>query len=210
MLLLLVTICINYNYLPGIHGIGHGLSMIFGTEEIEKALNICQMHSDSQFQYSCATGIFMSLIQEYDTLSGTPCDSLHFPAACFRFKTNFFRRRKGQDLCLTQIDEYHTVGCIWGHAYSQHDYKCTSLVPVKGSKNYERDEIRHAACIDGTFSSTGYDRLLENRDMCGGIRDFPLSYEICEKRTKNSFQTFTFTNESDYYYNTQILEKDFL
>ena len=172
------------------------------------------MHSDSQFQYSCATGIYMSLIQEYDISSGTPCDTLHFPAACFRFKKNFFHRNV-QDVCLKQFDEYHIVGCIWGHAYTQRDYKCKSLAPVKGSQNYKRDEIRHAACTDGTFSSTGYDQLLANgilekKDLCVGIRDYPLSYEICEKRTKNSFQTFTFTNESDYYYNTQILEKNFL
>ena len=208
MLLIKILILINYNCL-GVHGIGHGLAMIFGKEEIETALNICQAHSDSQFQYSCASGIYMVLLKEYHPLSDSPCDLLHFPATCFRFKNRLYT---AQDHCLSQIDEYHSVGCIWGQGYVDHN--CTAFLPVKGSQHYERDEIRHAACVDGTLSTIDYEAISAKgksaEEFCSGVKDYPLSYEICEKRAKNSFQTFTFTKDSDYFYNTQILENQFL
>ena len=102
-----------------VHGVGHGIAKYYGVEQIGVGLEICAQHPDQQYQFACATGIFMELEKEYPEKSFAPCDSNRFAAACYRFKnrltSHIFYDTK--DPCSTQPSPYHRRACIWGFAY---------------------------------------------------------------------------------------------
>lgn len=176
------------------------------------------MHSDLQFQYACGTGIFMALESEFPARTFSPCDTILMPGACYRFKNRLFSSvlKNVTDICSTQCDEYHTIGCIWGNSYVDHGKaisyfsRCEQYLP-KNNLHKERDEVRHAACIDGIFSALEinvFPDVLKEK-VCDDLADYPLSYDICMKRKNRSFQIFTFDEDDDFYYNVKILENDY-
>jgi len=114
-------------YMSCVHGVGHGLSMVYGMDRAVEAVRICGESEDHDFQYSCATGIFMSLLEPVmkgmappvPVRSWTPCDAAVYPAACFRFKLQSMSRAMAAELdfCDRMGDTYHSMGCVWGAGY---------------------------------------------------------------------------------------------
>lgn len=212
----------NY-YILGGHGVGHGLADILGMDGVERAIEICEGLHDLQFQYSCATGVYMELVQSAGNKPNFyPCDVARYPAACFRFRyglVNNMITLEESDACRTQTDEYHYIGCAWGLGYAsnaeptKYFLTCKQYLPEKG----DGDSVlarRHGACIDGFLSAKQIGSFPERRRamFCTDLENYPLAYEICNRKKNNDFRTFTFSEEDEennQYYNVDLLERDY-
>lgn len=184
--------------------------------------------SDIQFQYACATGVFMEFLvngNKQKPASFLPCDTLRFPGACYRFHYGLVRNMitlKESDPCRTQPDEYHYIGCAWGLGYANgtapmeaYFQSCSQYLPEKG----DRDSVqarRHAACVDGYLASRYLGTYAENikAHFCLDLEEYPLALEACNIKKNNNFRAFTFTENSQdeeniQYYNIGILERDY-
>ena len=197
------------------HGVGHGLGGLYGLDDIEEALTICASQEDSQFQYACATGIFMALENETPLKSFFPCDTNTFPGACYRFKNRLFGSffYNTTNACSTQSDLYHTIGCIWGEGHvssappMNYFDVCAHYLPTSGTK--EPEASYHEACLDGFFASHEVGAMPEGpiRDrMCKDLMDYPKSYDVCMFKMSKKLTQFTFDDET-VYYNTKLLER---
>ena len=98
---------------------GHGLGYFYNITGIPAALDVCESQEDMQFQYACATGVFMSLEKFFPAKTFEPCDTNKYPAACYRFKNRLFNTifYDTPNPCDTQSDINLKLGCIWGFAY---------------------------------------------------------------------------------------------
>mmetsp|Transcript_19347 Transcript_19347/g.74295 ORF Transcript_19347/g.74295 Transcript_19347/m.74295 type:complete len:487 (-) Transcript_19347:45-1505(-) len=152
------------------HGVGHGLGMLFPPEESFRAAEVCALAEDYDFAGSCATGIYMTLMEplppfrpQYMNSLG-PCDRDPFPANCYRFKGHDLGQlhRAGiQYPCYLMPDRYHEVGCVWGtsfhdshrHHWDIADEFCAHYDPDESEledKNYAMD--LYLACLDGLWT----------------------------------------------------------
>lgn len=187
---------------------------MYGSNRIEEAVVLCEIQPDPQFQYACATGLFMGLDNPRDVFSFYPCDILRYPSACYRFKSalgNKIRDANETDLCQTQTDEYHVIGCIWGFSYGDvktpgFDYftECLHYLPEIGDGKSKMAH-RHAACIDGFISARKVDFTPDG--FCDDLVDYPLAHNACIQKKYVDLKHFTF---SEYeFYNIELLEGDY-
>lgn len=223
-------------YMSCVHGVGHGLSMLYGVEHAREAVLICGESTDHDFQYSCATGVFMSLLEPVmdgmappvPISSWEPCDTVAFPAACFRFKTSSFKRAlmRSVDFCDKMSDNYHMLGCIWGMAYITHHLGttvedaqefCEPYHPAAHARRNHEDtedlEIaalnleRYLTCIDGFYASDkisheDWDHAVE---LCESY-DIPEAVQLCKKlaaREDNNMMD----GEEEFRWNYGLLER---
>ena len=117
-------------------------------------MRICSQHWDNDFKYSCATGVMMSTIGKWRApLKYTPCDTLSlYPAACFRFKTPFFKNSTIPYPCAG-LDNYHTLGCAFGDGYIT--AKCKKYNPTVAQTNPQRTWNHFIACAEGLWQHNG-------------------------------------------------------
>lgn len=190
----------------GAHGVGHGVAKLYDKELIASAVKVCSQIDDEQFQYACATGVYMDTGSPPDDF--WPCDVNRYPAACYRFGSTFevLSAQNITNICDTQCDDYHKVGCIYGHGYSLFEpssHICEQYIPDYPTK--EPEATFHAACVEGFFSSHigAVDKF--RGPYCNSIKKLPLSYKVCERYEKFSFKGLSL-EEGDFY-NFQLLEK---
>ena len=184
-------------------------------EQISVGLDICAQHPDEQYQYACATGIFMNIIPEYPEKTFAPCDSNRFAAACFRFKTklttHFFY--KTRDYCFTQPTDYHRRACIWGFAYinpeftkSKYAYEvCEFYRPENPKEQPAADD--YAACFDGFLGSHAVNFTEIGSDFCDDLLPYERAHEICEYYCNTTLSSFTFSSDDEvHFFNYELLE----
>ena len=173
-------------------------------DNVDDALDVCAAVDDGEFQYSCATGIFMNMHISKESFS--PCDTSRFPATCFRFAGSFFEKyEKYQGVCDTQCDPYHKMGCIYGQRYVTKSKDvgklCTEYWPEV--PNQEPESLYHAACVEGYFAT----RTLKQKTFeafCDSVKANHASYEVCER--KRDFDRKNVTLSDDTYYNADLFE----
>jgi len=189
------------------HGVGHGLADLFGIEEIFQAIDICSYTVDKQFQYACASGVFMSLQYQMGKHSFEPCDSIRYPGVCFLYKSLYFKDLLESGVsnpCETISSLYHRTGCIWAKAsIFQPSLKkipstCEPYIP-------QEKGIFHAACLDGVLYRT--QKIPETTDkLCSTWKNsLPLSYQVCRNRTETSSIDFSL-GSGEFLYNYWLLE----
>ena len=219
---------INVNIIllcKGVHGVGHGIAKYYGVDQIAVGLDICAQHPDQQYQFACATGIFMELEIEYPEKTFSPCDSNRFAAACFRFKnrltSHIFYDTK--DPCSTQPTPYHRRACIWGFAYIKENAKpreaysvCEPYRPQNATEQPAAND--YAACFDGFLGSheiVGLSERMRN-NFCDNLMPYEKAHSICEYYRQNTLLRFTFdkgeeeeAGEEVFFYNYELLEELF-
>ena len=172
-------------------------------DNVDDALDVCAAVDDGEFQYSCATGIFMNMHISKESFS--PCDTSRFPATCFRFAGSFFEKyEKYQGVCDTQCDPYHKMGCIYGQKYNlkEKDLKKACIEFLPEVPNQEPESLYHAACVEGYFSVEMYNPKADK--YCDQIKEHQASYEVCER--KKDFNRKDFTGSEEAYFNAALLE----
>ena len=184
---------------------GHGLGKL-NTDNMADALDICAAVDDGQFQYSCATGIFMNAPVPSKTFA--PCDTNRFPAACYRFAEVFFNKyfeHNVTGVCDTQCDPYHKMGCIYGQRYVSKDKDVAKLCKEYWPEvpNREPESLYHAACIEGYFATRSMKQKTFDA-FCDSIKSNHASYEVCER--KRDFDRKNVTLSDDTYYNADLFE----
>ena len=192
-------------FIVGAHGVGHGLGML-NPDNMADALDICAAVDDGQFQYSCATGIFMNAPVPSKTFA--PCDTNRFPAACYRFAEDFFKKYSDHNVtgvCDTQCDPYHKMGCIYGQRYVTKSKDvgklCTEYWPEV--PNQEPESLYHAACVEGFFAIHSLpDKVIDK--YCNHIKANHASYTVCERKIEFNRKNITLADED--YYNYDLLE----
>jgi hypothetical protein len=154
-----------------VHGVGHALGENYGTAGILRALEICAKHPDWDWKYTCASGVFMVLADEFSPDEWEPCDRLMFPAACFRFK-----KKKSFDLIITGkagtpceefSDLFYQRGCIWSFAYIAQDNfakcfrTCSKFLTDSNSLlDTSQREGNFIVCVEGYY----HGNRLANKD----------------------------------------------
>ena len=167
-------------------------------DNVDDALDVCAAVDDGEFQYSCATGIFMNI--PMPGTSFAPCDTNRFPAACYRFASSFFKKyEKYQGVCDTQCDPYHKMGCIYGQRYLAQDKDIDSMCREYWPEvpNQEPESLYHAACVEGYFSVVTFN-YSTFKDYCDSIKENQASYAVCERKKVYDRKNFT-ASEQDYY-----------
>ena len=172
-------------------------------DNIDDALDICAAVNDGQFQYACATGIFMNIDMPVDSFS--PCDTSRFPAACFRFAIPVFENSIGtKGFCDTQCDPYHKMGCIYGQRYIWKDRNikvCDEYWPEV--PNQEPESLYHAVCLEGYFTVAKLTNSIFE-GYCNQIKENQASYAVCERIANSDKNNFTLGE--DEFYNVELLE----
>ena len=175
-------------------------------DNVDDALDICAAVDDGEFQYACATGIFMNA--DMDPTTFAPCDTNRFPAACYRFASPLFSKleeHKIKGACDTQCDPYHKMGCIYGQRYVSKDSDmkriCREYWPEV--PNREPESLYHAACIEGYFATRSMKQKTFDA-FCDSIKSNHASYEVCER--KRDFDRKNVTLSDDTYYNADLFE----
>jgi len=170
------------------------------------ALDVCAQSTDKEFQYSCATGVYMD--GKASKYSFAPCDTNRFPSCCYRFRESQWEMlHELEDPCSTQCDPYHKMGCIYGKSFVEHWTKkskiCDEYLP--SSFDDEVQQYYHAACVEGYYSSHD----VKSPDTCSKYEDYPISYEVCMHHLQVDNDDFTLSEDEDdqIYYNVDLLEK---
>lgn len=206
------------------HGVGHGLGMMFPPEESYKASEVCALAEDHDFVASCATGIYMTLMEplppsqpQYQNSLG-PCDRDPFPYTCYRFKGHDLGQLHRANIdhpCYLMPDRYHEIGCIWGtafHGSHRHHWDiagefCEYYDPDNSEETdavYAMD--KYLACLDGLwtrfwqFKETNAKKI----EVCMSFK-YPPAQRHCVSwihKDKN-----TRMDDSATWYNKEFLEK---
>lgn len=145
--------------------------MLFDAEESFAAAEVCALAGDIDFAASCATGIYMTLMEPLPPLrphytnSLGPCDRDPFPYTCYRFKGHDLGQLHRANIdypCDLMPDRYHEIGCIWGtsfHNSHRHHWDiagefCEHYDPTKnndgGDATFAMD--KYLACLDGLWT----------------------------------------------------------
>lgn len=185
--------------------------MLFGKENIPQALHVCEQKTgDSDWQYSCATGVFMDLLEEFDENSFAPCDTSRFPAACFRFKRKTFANLEEANItypCDTQSSAYSRRGCIFGEAYSYvvNSRKSGKDAHSKFCEKYS-DKMDYAVCVEGIYQSKKPSRF-----ECDAFSFRQKAFDICSNRHNYAPNQFSFTHSNDTYtaWMSELLEENY-
>lgn len=156
-------------------------------KDIERAMDVCSLHSDHDFKYVCAAGVIMELglTNGFDSNSHEPCDRISkFPAACYRFKSDYFKSFKGNYPCESVQDEYHLRACLFGEGYTASTRNiCWKYNPNHNPKllkeKYAWDHF--SSCMDGTWQSTSD----LSKEACYSFEGDP-TMDACEFRFKNN------------------------
>ena len=189
-------------------------------DRIAVGLDICAKHSDQQYQFACATGIFMEVGPQFPEKTFTPCDSNRFAAACFRFRVelslNTFYDTKNH--CSTQPTAYHTRACIWGFAQLNSKFPSPMAAyevcePYRPQSPTEQPAANHyAACFDG-FLGNRYANVTDlTSEFCAALQPYETAYSICEYYCRISLNEFTFSQNEEnevFFYNYELLEELF-
>jgi hypothetical protein len=176
-------------FFSGIHGFGHGLIQIIS--DYTDAIAYCRTSSDKEWQYICATGIYMSYLNDNRfSLYGTifPCDSADFPAACFRFKYDIFGPQANQELSFPceYFHPYIRRGCIFGQGFVNSITADNLTAQVCNRYKAERfDPDDYVTCVYGFFSARAAGNLERNQidyatEHCDYF-DVPKARDICMK-----------------------------
>ena len=207
----------NVRYLLGAHGVGHGVGMLFPPQDITLAVDVCAASEDEQFQYACATGVFMNAKLPVNSFS--PCDENRYPAACYRFSKLFqsFELQNQLDIaCSTQTSDYYRIGCAFGQGFKGYGFTptidnilqvCNEFIPDSVDNEFGGD--LHSACLEGYFSlhNDTEDEIFQV--ICPTLEGVSNSYQTCMRRWQNSFTTFTMESDEQFY-NYALLEKYYL
>lgn len=158
-------------YIKGAHGVGHGIGKVL-SDQLETAMAVCGLHYDHDFVYACASGISMDMHLQYPTNISYPCDVLNFPAACFKFKSPYY---KTEEKPCSNLDTYHTIGCLFGKGYSiisQHNI-CMDYYPKNEAD--ETEWIYYLACLEGNWNKQ---KLYTGPSNCDVLKNSPI-YTRC-------------------------------
>lgn len=223
-------------YMSCVHGVGHGLSMLYGVERAREAVLTCGESSDHDFQYSCATGVFMSLLEPVmddmappvPSTSWEPCDTVAFPAACFRFKTSSFKKAmlRSVDFCDEMSDIYHMLGCIWGMGYVTHHLGtevedalafCSPYHPAAHARRNREDADdpetadlnleRYLTCIDGFYASNKISQVDSElaEELCAEFEILEAK-QLCQKLASREINNIV-DDEDEFRWNYGLLER---
>lgn len=208
-------------FFVGAHGVGHGLVQIFGFNNrgVSNAIRVCENSDNQQFQYACATGVYMESVDYFSSGSLFPCQH-RFPAACFRFKTKMFEYLNNQTgpPCEMVYELYHKIGCIWGSSYVSKDPlgnfydACKIYLPSSDEEETDVKLYFHASCLDGFLASKFAGAVISAEtatNMCKQFKGFPISYDVCKHHTSVNVKQFTFSQDKEFYYNYNLLEHFF-
>ena len=174
--------------------------MVYG-EDYESQTEICGAAQDHDFRYTCATGIFMSLLggttRVYPMATLSPCDVCRFPATCFRFKTQTARLLDEFPQVCNRLDDYHADGCAYGMAYSS--FNTTYDDVNEYCSRYRRNENRYLLCIDGFLTANKIYGLAPKKqnEICNSLL-YPSSKELCRKKHRERVESMDHDNAMAY------------
>jgi hypothetical protein len=187
----------NHLWLSCIHGVGHGLAMLHGSN-VTNALAVCNFRShENDWAYDCASGLYMEILKGLPKKTFSPCDELPYPAVCFRNKIEAFRAAAQQGItfpCSYQTNEYHRRGCIFSEASNEERVAkepiktakkfCAKYLPYLESLDESVGMGHYAACVEGFYTGKLLSAKLLGEDKkplpgeCESF-DFDFANEIC-------------------------------
>ena len=210
---------------------GHGLSDVFGESRIKNAVEVCGMRDNFDFNYLCATGIFMDTAPKFTNF--TPCDTNRYPAACFRFQSVQSQAiQKGDNIsnvCSNFKERYMQIGCVWGFNYCDHKTFYTKAYDV--CKEFEVEEIDgflepsvvgdpndelkfknrlYLACVDGFLNQSKIKKATDKnkKKTCKKFKNHKYIMDYCYEAAE-PWKSIDSEDEDGDDWNFKLLEYDY-
>lgn len=135
---------------------------------------MCEIFDDYNFIYACATGISMDYSNRFSVKTSFPCNSLKFPAACFRFKAPLFNLNN--EPCIN-MDKYHTVGCLFGEGFSSNVKNICKKYDPRMLFYNNMNWIHYISCLEGYWYRN---RNSFSIDICNNYKNTPI-FNSCKR-----------------------------
>lgn len=205
---------INYNsneFLIGIHGFGHGLTYLFDLDH-EKANEVCSMTTNKNIPYSCAFGVYMTILQDnpnsYPINSLSPCDVSKYPGACFQMlKAVFSKLENFPNACNEIPSTYYADACAFGFS-SEIIGKPIDVIQI--CSVYIGNENRYNLCVDGYFTRNRavMSKNSKNIEICNRL-EYQSAIDLCLRKYiySNFWDYIDITNATIYEYD--LLEANY-
>ena len=165
------------------------LVMIYG-DDYDKGTDVCELSPDPHFQYYCAYGLFMTILQDrpnsYPIDSFSPCDVCRYPAACFQFKSQTAKYLNFNNIIgpCNYLEPYYADGCAYGLS--------SMSPPVLGGppnvarycgRHYLNNEKRYNLCVDGfLFQNKILDLPNERKESICESLFYASAVELCKRK----------------------------